>query len=371
MTRISLVLVLACAIIVAACTSSDVGSSGPATRGDGGPTALGRIAILGDDGNIVTMSPDGSDTVEVTTDGPSVRYFQPVWSPVAPTIAFGQFEGTESSLGFADADGTDRRNVVMSQFPFYFYWSPDGERLGVLHYGAENTIEFEIVDAAGLTTSVVDTGSPYYFSWSPDGEAVVVHADGDRLAIFDESADPTDLGTPSPDFLSPRWTTSGIFFVGARGVVLRTHDGDNRLLGNPAGFANVNPNPDGSKVAIHTVGEGQGLTVGLTSQEDLPPDSVIIVDIATEEVEVVVDSFSLGSFWSPDGEKVLILVPGSSDGDFDMVLWESGETSTFGRNRDFRVVGEPGVAILRSVRAVVAGLESRIGRGGAPGDNRR
>jgi TolB protein len=315
-------------LLGAACVADQSGAS--TTTAVSEDRVSGRVVVLDDGGNIVTMNPDGSERVSITDDGASVRYFQPVWSPADSTIAWGQLESSGASVGLARDDGTEVRKVALAQFPFYFNWSPDGERIGLLHNGAEQGIDFEIVDVDGLLTSVVDSGSPYYFSWSPDGDAVVVHADGDRLAIFDESANPTDVGTPLPEFLSPRWTEAGIFFLGPRGVVLRAPDGENRLLGETTGFININPSPDGSKVAIHTLGGSPGITVGLTTQEIIAPNAVTIVDTATGVSVVASEEFSLGSFWSPDGEKLMMLVPGSSEEEVDIVIWNGGEVTDVG-----------------------------------------
>lgn len=329
MTGIRLFLALTTLLVAGACTG---GGSDPvtSTTSNSGGALSGRIAIVDEQGDIITVDPDGSNVAAITNDGSSVRYFQPVWSPTGMTLAWGQDDPADgSSLGLSEGDGVSRRKVDMDQFPFYFYWSPDGERLGVLHNGTSGGVDFEIVDVGALATSVVDSGSSYYFSWSPDGDAVVVHVDGDRLDIFDESANPTEVGTPSPDFLSPRWTEAGIFFRGERGVVLRRPDGQNVLLGKPAGFATINPSPDGSRVAIHTLGGPPGVTVGLMSQEDpLPPNSVIIVEPTSGASEIAVDRYALVSFWSPDGNRLLMLVPTTSEGDFELVMWEDGESTT-------------------------------------------
>lgn len=317
---------LAMSLVAVSCTSDSAAES-TTTSGVGSHS---RLVVLDDTGNIVTLKADGTDRVDITDDGDSVRYFQPVWSPADSTIAWGEAGPNGPALGLAAGDGTNVRKVELPEFPFYFNWSPDGKRIGLLHNGEVEAIDFEIVDVTNLLTSVIDSGSPYYFSWSPEGDAVVVHADGDRLAIFDESANPTDVGTPLREFLSPGWTKAGIFFLGPRGVVLRPDRGDNQLLAEVSGFVNINPNQDGSLVAIHTVGGSRGLTVGLTTQEILPADSVTIVDTETGESFLASEEFSLGSFWSPDGEKLVMLLIGSGEGEVDIVLYQDGLTQPIG-----------------------------------------
>lgn len=326
MARTLIRLVALLALVPAGCTAT----SGPTTTTVAAAVVgTGRLVVLDDGGDIVTMNPDGSGRVEITDDGSEVRYFQPIWSPAGATVAFGRSAGPGASIGFAGNDAGGAWEVELTQFPFYFYWSPDGKRLGLLHNGTTSGIDFEIVDVEGQFSSVVDSGSPYYFSWAPDGAAVVVHTDGNRLAIFDESANPTDIGTPSANFLSPRWTPAGIFYLGDGEVLLRTPDGEERAIAAAAGFANINPNREGSLVAIHTLGSG-GITVGLTAQQELPTDSVIIVNTVTGDSTMAADVFALASFWSPDGEKLLMLTLDSLAGSVGLTVWEDGESSALG-----------------------------------------
>lgn len=329
MGYIRLRILIGVSIALAACTTG----SEPTTSTNAVPELGGRVVVLDDGGNIAVLDPDGSNRVDMTNDGSEVRYFQPVWSPVGATIAFGRSTSRGASIGFVNDDGSGFRQVELPQFPFYFYWSPDGRRLGILHNGTTSGIDFEIVDVEEQTSAILDSGAPYYFSWSPDGDAVVVHADGNRLEIFDESANPTEVAAPSPDFLSPRWTSAGIFYLADSGVTLRRPGGDLTGLGSASGFVNINPNRDGSLVAINTLSDPVGVTVGLSAQEDLPAGAVVIVDTATGGTEVVSEVFALASFWSPDGEKLLILSLASSDGDTDLTIWEDGEISSVGTIR--------------------------------------
>ncbi len=294
---------------------------------------VGRIAIIEDSGNIVVLDPDGSNRVDITGDGESVRYFQPIFSPASATIAWSEGGPDGFGVGIAKADGTDRFTVTVRDFPFYLNWAPDGQRIGLLHNGSAGGVDMEILDVAEREASPFDNGAPYYFSWSPDGDALVVHSDGTRLQIFDESADPMNIGPTRSDYLAPHWTAGGIVYVAPEGLAIRrTVDAQRKILADIAGFVNVYPNHQGTLVAVHVIADvTPEIEVSLTAQETLEPNRVSIVDSATGEVVAASDMPSIGSFWSPDGSKLVMLLLTPAIGEFDVVVWEDGEATTLAR----------------------------------------
>jgi TolB protein len=148
------------------------------------------------------------------------------------------------------------------------------------------------------------------------------------LEIFDESANPTDIGPTSSSFSAPHWTPTGIFYLGPDGVTLRADDGGLDVLSDASGFVGINPNPQGSLVAIHSLSGQGGVTVGLQAQEEEVPNAVSILDLESGEVESVATGLSIGSFWSPAGTRLLILEVNADARAVDLVVWEAGETRT-------------------------------------------
>jgi TolB protein len=311
-------------LALAACTTADVGEPTTAPIED---TSPGRIVVLDSGGDIVTLDPDGSNRVAITDDGASVTYFQPVWSPASPTVAWSVADEDGFAVVTARDDGSDRNRIDVSGFPFYINWSADGERIGILHAGTAGTFDLELVDPQASSATQLDSGSPYYFSWSPDSDALVVHVGGDRLEIFDESATPTDIGPTSPRFFAPRWVPSGIFYLGPDGVTLRDNDGSSMVFPSPqSGQVSINPNPQGSLVAVHSLGSSGGMTVGLGNVAVDEPNTVSIIDIESGTSEVASTTLSVGSFWSPDGARLLILEVNADERAVDVVVWEAGDT---------------------------------------------
>ncbi len=136
----------------------------------------GRLVVVDDDGNIVTMEPDGTDSTNITEDGgEAAGYRQPAFSPVSDTVAWSEINAEGSGLGSSDGQGANRVSIPMTAPPFYMFWSPDGNGIGVLHNSVGGTIEFEVVDVGATTSEVLAEGSSFYFSWSPDSSQVAAH----------------------------------------------------------------------------------------------------------------------------------------------------------------------------------------------------
>lgn len=324
MARSRLPVVIALLLAVASCTTGDA-SDPPSTLLPDSDEGPGRLVVLDDGGDIITMDPDGANPVAITDDGTSTRYFQPVWSPRSPRLAWGEGVDDVVAVGLANNDGTERISIPLEGFPFYLNWAPDSKRVGVLHNGLDGSIDFEVVDLSSNSAEVIDNGSPYYFSWSPDSKALVVHAEGDRLQILDESATPTDLGDVTANFLAPQWTELGILYVGPSGLVLRSSDGGEDVVVGADGFVSINPNRDGSKVGLLVLsGEPQGLTVALRAQETVESNAASVVDVVSGEVELVSRQIPVGAFWSPDGRRLLVLTLNGQPGLVDVVVWDEG-----------------------------------------------
>jgi TolB protein len=325
------VLGLASALLLAACTGSEPGTTTIATSSNS-PPGGGRLVTLDGGGNIVALNPDGSDRIRITDDaGPTVRYFQPVWSPDSSSIAWGQARLSGFAVGIADGDGDNRREIAVPAFPFYLYWAPGGDRIGVLHNGAAGALDFEVVDVGDLSAEVVDTGAPFYFSWSPGGNQVVVHADGDRLSTIDDSGSISRVAATRPGYLAPWWSPGGILHLGPDGLTVEMPDGEPRVLVAADGFVSFVADPTGSRVALQVLArEPSGLTVGLQALAEARQNVVSVLSLESGELEVVSDGASLGTFWSPDGAKLLMLLPSGNEGDVSVAVWEHGETRVLG-----------------------------------------
>lgn len=329
-------------LISVACTAGgDVGSGSTAPPDPvvpSGPVGVedlpGRLVTLDDTGNIIVIEPDGSIPVSVTDDaGESARYSQPSWSPGSDRLAWSETSvANGTGVGLSDPDGAQRTTAAMDAPPFFMYWSPDGQGMGVLHNGSQGAIEFELVDTAAATTRVVANGSPFYFSWSPASDQLVVHIRGVEFAILDLDGAPTDLGDTAVAYPAPHWTPAGIFHLGVQGLQLRVDDGETRVLARTAGPLALVANGQGNRLAVQAVlPEGQvGIGVALEDTPPLPANVVVLIDVESGRLETITAAPSIGFFWSPDGESLLILEPTSTIGEVRVLMWSAGETRQLG-----------------------------------------
>lgn len=326
-----LALVAALLLALSACTgdgepvaTSTTGSGEPVEAPRPEVVGAGRIAVLGGDGNVSVIDPDGANRIEVTTDAGQAVYSQPTWSPDGKSLAFAR----STTEGFAlqiDSLGGAPTLVPMSSRPFYMSWSPGGERIGALHNGSVG-LDFEMVDVASASSAVLDRGSPFYFSWSPSGDMVAVHTDSASLKSLTPTGDMADLAQTSNAYLVPHWLQRGIVHVAEGRLVI--DDDDRTELVEVSAQAMFVASPDGSHLAMQSVGEGGSLTVALGSADPIPLNRLVVLDLDSGEIEEAGDGVAVGFWWSPDGESLLIFAPSGGSGAVTAQVWSAGSGLT-------------------------------------------
>ena len=309
-------------LALAACTNE------PAARDESGE---GRLAII-DDGNVVVTDPDGSNRIEVTDPSLSGTergdYFQPTWSPDGSLLAFSQ-RSPELGIHVANPDGTDQWSLAATSFPFYFSWSPDNE-LALLRNG-EAGLRLDLTTIADGTLSELeqlDGGRPLYFSWSPDGSELVTHIGTDRLEL-NVAGSSQPLGPVPAEFQAPVWTDRGIIAIDlqARNRRLSSIDDSGAaepiaLVPGPTSFVAT---PDGLRIAAQSMRDSDALNVAYQEAPLLPADRVVVIDTESGEVQTVTEEPAIAFFWSPNGERLLVLDVVAPD-EARWSIWEDGET---------------------------------------------
>jgi hypothetical protein len=208
-------------------------------------------------------------------------------------------------------------------------WSPDGSQIGILYGGVQGVI-LEVVDMETNTSSAVGSGSPFYFSWDPDSTSLAVHVGANDFGTIMPGEPLVDLGGTAATYQAPYWTPAGIIHLADAGLELVDPGGENRLLatlpGEPVFFV---ANPQGTKVAVESLTdqEGDGSTVALVPTAEIEANSVAVLDITTGEVDIASEHTSIGYFWSPDGESLLMLRLLGQTGEVEVSVWRDGETN--------------------------------------------
>ncbi|HJQ91828.1 MAG TPA: hypothetical protein VJ950_08975, partial [Acidimicrobiia bacterium] len=333
----------AAALIVTAACTGDSGTTSTVVDQTTAPEATeplptdaselpGRLVVVDDDGNIVTMEPDGSASTNITQDGgEAAGYRQPAFSPVSDTVVWSEINAEGSGLGSSDGQGENRISVPMAAPPFYMFWSPDGNGIGVLHNSAAGAIEFEVVDVGATTSEVLAEGSSFYFSWSPDSSQVAAHARPEFFGTIGLDGESSDLGATAPGYQAPHWIPAGILHLAEAGLELRQTGGESRLLATAPGPVAFVANRQGTSVAVQSFVEEEtppGVNAAVTETPAIPSNTVVVIDVDSGEMSEVVGAASLGLFWSPDGESLLVLTPDEGGAaELATTVWRAGETT--------------------------------------------
>lgn len=153
----------------------------------------GLIAYLGADGNIQIANQNGH-VIEVTKNGQTgssatITYGAPAWSFDGKQIVFCQFKNdaktkTQTATVYtANASGKDLRKIYSTTklAPFYFYWSPNDRKIGILSQvlASQGSVEMGVIRVTArkpqTTYRVLNSPAPFYWAWSPNGKSLVAH----------------------------------------------------------------------------------------------------------------------------------------------------------------------------------------------------
>ncbi len=318
----------------------------PLVQVDGGNaiSSSNRLLVVGLDGNVTTMNPDGSDRFNLTADAsPQKQYLQPTWSPDGQTVAWTEVSSnnddeTISRLVATSVNGARRASADVPFAPFYLFWSPDGGRLAYLSNWSRLNIPSmalrvaELEEGAGeMSVKTLAEGQPFYFSWGPDGRRMVTHIGNERLELQSVDGDQSSLASSSGDFPTPQWASNGeqlIYAVnddGLQQLVLTELDGT--ILNEITDFQNrisFTLNSESDRLAYVVTDANVGLaTIGPLYVMDMT--TLATREISTEPV--------IAFFWSPDGDKLAYMTVDNSGATLRLhwYVWDGDTTRDFGR----------------------------------------
>ncbi|MDQ2965601.1 MAG: hypothetical protein M3R57_07110 [Chloroflexota bacterium] len=297
----------------------------------GVPGATGRIAVLSDRGTLTVFDADGSNAVVLADSVPGETLVrQPTWSADGARIAWVRLaaDGTSGDVMTAMADGARPTDTPVAVAPFYLAWDPTSSHIVYLGNSPPVGIELGLVDVTASAYVPIDAGSPLYLSWAPSGKQLLVHVGTDRLDRLALDGSHTSLHDHPGTFTAPVWTTDGRTFVyvsnDARGQRLIAYDlgtGRSEVLARFEGTIAFVVSPDGSRVAYQVL-QGQTLATPLS-----------VIDRKTGTIKRVATEYSPAFFWSPDGAKLLSLLPEATPERlwFRWNVWEDGSSFSTGR----------------------------------------
>jgi len=321
---------LAAIALLAAC-GGDGGQAAAAPSATVDTSALvsvpGRLLVLGTDGSVFTIAPDGSDHVVLAPAGPGRAATQPMWSPDGTRVAWVDIElrgGIPTGrVAASRADGSDRTIVEVGGTPFFLAWDPASSRVAYLHGDVRAGIALGVVDAAhGGRPDVIARGQPLYFDWAPDGRQLLVHIGDGYLGYVSLDGQSRPLVEAGATFRAPEWRRDdGRRFYAARlaggdALVERSADDVRRELARLDGLIAFASSPDGHRIAYQASTPDDG-PAGGSARSNIaqtqaapaaPPDGLVVADLRTGATTTVVDEPVTAFFWSPAGDRLLYLV---------------------------------------------------------------
>lgn len=287
---------------------------------------------MSSDGSIYTIDPDGSDRQRVITRGGGIPggafpalYAWPFWSPDGKHLLISAFTpdisgGLETSLLRISATVPDSNPELLyrdvpgstgigSSIPHFPLWHPDSGSLALIANVGDGLATF-LVDIDDGIGSGVSSGAPVYLDWSSDGSYMLVHT-AERLVLHEFLPDGTrkrsePIGMGSISYRVPQFAPDSNEYA----YIDVADDVRNLLIGSTdepfpeqARLANTNNafawSPDGSKLAFAD-----------SSRISFYERLRIIDPDGDAADDIVVDTPLLAFWWSPDGQSLLVVLPG-------------------------------------------------------------
>jgi TolB protein len=281
-----------------------------------------RIALVSTDGNLylVDRSGENLEYLAVGNDGTALAY--PTWSPDGRQVAFiAQREsdgGVESVLHTVSTIGGDPNTLYASteEPAFYLYWSPDSQYVSFLTQ-EDTGLALRLAPADGSEDArVLGRGAPFYWSWSPDAQEMLMHVGGARrlseeayLAILSNQPESkADVWDAAPaNFQAPAWSPDGSRLLyasedenGEQALYVRQREsGAVKKLVNVSGFVEFNWSSDSQRIAYQQIDDPRIAPLGHT----------FVMNGDGSEWRQVSRDLTVAFFWSPDGQRLAILVP--------------------------------------------------------------
>ncbi|MEM7331054.1 MAG: hypothetical protein AAF490_03105 [Chloroflexota bacterium] len=273
--------------------------------------SLNRIAFVDFDGRVNTISPDGTDQRVLTGKR---RIFQfPAWSPINEQIA--AVGNNDNGGGLYVISDQQQQTLVTpelyfshNQFPFYQYWSPDGQSVSFL---TTHPLGFGL-RIAYLTGKnyLLMTGQPLFWTWGNEPKKLFVHSgepDSDaRLAFIGTDGDGFGENIARPGFFqTPGISKNGRFMAfaeldsfGKRHLVVEDILEKDAQRFNQKGMMALTWNPSLSLLA----------TISTDTVDQRPYGPLNIIDPVQKQTKTVINKNVLAFFWSPDGQKIAYLL---------------------------------------------------------------
>ena len=297
------------------------------------PDLPGKIAFIGTDFNVYATEFASQTGHQLTSDASATHRYQWVtWSHNGQLAYFCcdlQFATDPETGAYVSIDGTtpgEPRFTGRGEAIIYAGWSPGlclgGTGCDVLAMlindisGGALRVDLAAEDADEPEINTIAFGSPFYFNWSPGGDRIVFHRGGSTIDIYDvnqaEVLEDAALRS-SGAFQAPAWSPvdDRILFAvpgdenGTSDLVISSGDNLTTLREGIQGGLSFLWSPDGNYIAYRILNDNR-------YSEIFVVDAVSGETIAQSNLDG-----TLSFFWSPDSNRLAILTLATEGGTFN------------------------------------------------------
>jgi TolB protein len=287
----------------------------------------GRIAYIGEEGQVFTVQPDGENGRQLTDD--EFPYQFPTWSPQGNQIAV--LGGGSITQLTDEAEATPYLLYEADiQNPFYLYWSPDSSQIGFLA-NSQRGISLRVVSTQNSDNTngsdeaeIRSSGSPFYWSWLNDNKQMLIHsgaAESAQLGVLQADGQVKDIAPPGA-FQAPGISANGRYWAyaedmgnGNSWLVVADMENDEQWTERHPAVITLSWSPAADQLAF---------TTGLQNRNSFW-GPLRLFDTETGEVTLLSDNTVLGFFWSPNGRYIATFNTGNIERDFGVNVAESGK----------------------------------------------
>lgn len=267
------------------------------------PGAIPPTLVMWSDNAVTAVRADITVSLEVTgsisqvTPGPNGEL---AWTAIT----------SDPARALVVFDGANGASVTAPFAPFFYHWSPEGDRLALLGNSPSGQgLAFATLTIDEEAIRSVEAPSPFFFDWSPDGTQLVAHLGGSSIGVIDAaSGEIQDLGVEARSFPAPAWIDRGILVLSELGPSIGAREVPVGLQATAAQVVLIDPAAD-TTTALAEVDQPTRLFPGAQHL------ALVIGADGRQTIDIInwsgglIETIGAGTIevvqWSPDGSRLL------------------------------------------------------------------